>query len=839
MNIIQKILVSLGIATGGVVFAATPPESLTISTPLSHVEIRESREDAAGVFELFADKVVYKGTGGQRVIPFGSRGVSVYGGLVDYVTTSPDERVFKYYGPKEDLTLLVQGRRFALVKGGSLIATRSAGGCWSYQTVGGMSDGARVTEMMVSLAENGANMMFRPGSQGDARLVSSPAMPQAQAPARVALSMPEKSPEASFGAAGSVTGGFDTPVVNIAELKRRLYAKPAEELVLKSMTLQEAFAFLARKAGISFIYADGGGGKGSGSESLMTSRAMENPFRLLELMAFEQGSILVPVGVTKEFPDGVWVLRSMEREGLIARTYRLKYGYQTAGVGGGIGSGGGGAARFGSGSGTGAGLGGRSLKPANVKVFDSDGSRIQQDIANLLELAERGLVVNGDTDYRRSDEDLNRELDRLGVPMVRQSQNPKIEGPKSRVLFSELTGTLFVAATRQQHEWVRGYLRAIDRPLKNVILEVKFVETSKSPSSNYGVKWPTEFNLGFGSRNNLVANMNTSGGITGGSIGGGVYTPGTNVPGYDQNGAAIAIPRGFPLVGLLRASDLNFVISALKEDSEGSNIRYYYCTVSENREVLVKNTEQVPVLAASAQVSTGSLSGGTTSQAVEYMDIGLIMNVKPRIVGDNDIALSISLELSTILRYDVVGGVSYPVPGVRVYEAPVTVSSGESLAIGGLDEYMKSVVKTRTMPFGYIPVLGKLFTHKSKKHPQRHMLVFVTATLQDDYSGGVDRARRGVHLGDWRGYFGGVANMADLRRVVEGLYPYVSQLEQDLQEGVLTKAHFGDLNALLADIRAINDDYDRLSADGAGDNSLKLQLQDWERRVKRIRAILE
>ena len=152
----------------------------------------------------------------------------------------------------------------------------------------------------------------------------------------------------------------------------------------------------------------------------------------------------------------------------------------------------------------------------------------------------------------------------------------------------------------------------------------------------------------------------------------------------------------------------------------------------------MKNTSQEPVLMANSQVSAGS---STTTQEVEYRDIGMILNVKPRIVGVSDIHMDLSFELSKIISQRTINGNQYPVPGVRSYEAPVTVSSGDSLAIGGLDEFTQNTGVSKVPILGDIPLLGKLFQHKAKSKPQAHLLIFVTARIQDDYARGVDRQR--------------------------------------------------------------------------------------------------
>jgi general secretion pathway protein D len=855
----------------GVLGLAVPcAADVTVREPLSSVEVVIPGADAAGGFELFGDKAVFRQAGSPEVrIPAGTRGFSVYGGQVDYFEGDDGRMRFSYYGPREALRLSVQGRVFTLARGGRLGASRSnVTGEWTYSTVGGESGGEPVSSMLVKPVASSVPVLFSQGGAPEGGLPSGGSgvpffdsgpgvvVPFLRLTGTAGAGLPApsggsgpavSSGDAGLSAAAEVSGtrvlglfrdgNFQSGLksvdavdakskaaVDVTQegLRKRLRAQPAEELVLHGLTLEEAFVFLGRRSGISFVLIDGavkslvkGGGK-------ITSRVRDNPFHFLELLAFEQGCMVVPLGVSEEYPDGIWTLKSMEQEGLIGRTYRLRYAYGSA------------SGFSGGGKGFGAGQPGSSsaLNPRHAMQFQSDGSKIMGELQGLLDLIERGLVIDGETDYTKTDVELNRQIDELGVPSYR---GLKVEGPKARVLFSDLTGVLFVVASRAQHEWVRGYLRAIDRPSRNVFLEVKFVETSKSPSDAYGIKWPSELRVAVTGRN--LIGQATNGQVTGQTTTEqNVWEAGSTLAGYDRTGVGIPFKGGFPLTGLIKATDLEMVLSALKEDSSGSNIQYFYTLVSENREVLMKNTAQQPIMSASSSVTNGG--SGTVSQQVEYRDIGLIMNVKPRVVGVNDIYLDMSFELSKIVGRELIGGLPYPIPGMRSIQIPVTISSGNSMAIGGLDEFRHDVQESRVPVLGSLPLVGRLFRHTATQKPRSHLLIFVTARVQDGYVEGVDHQRRGVFLGDWRGYYGGAVSMPALKEMCNGLWTQVSRLEQSMHSSVLTPADLGDVNALRGDLARVFKDYESLAGVSGEDEVFFAQLKDWERRVNQVWALL-
>src|SRR5690606_11666180 len=71
-------------------------------------------------------------------------------------------------------------------------------------------------------------------------------------------------------------------------------------------------------------------------------------------------------------------------------------------------------------------------------------------------------------------------------------------GNPAKVIWNSDSNSLYVVATRQQHQWIEGYLAAADQPQPLVSVEVKFLEINKDPQSELGIDWTGTLSGGWG-----------------------------------------------------------------------------------------------------------------------------------------------------------------------------------------------------------------------------------------------------------------------------------------------------------------------------------------------------
>ncbi|MBI2431504.1 MAG: hypothetical protein HYV26_01390 [Candidatus Hydrogenedentes bacterium] len=157
-------------------------------------------------------------------------------------------------------------------------------------------------------------------------------------------------------------------------------------------------------------------------------------------------------------------------------------------------------------------------------------------------------------------------------------------------------------------------------------------------------------------------------------------------------------------------------------------------TVNDGEEAIFENATRVPY------VSSTTIFGGfantnnsiNNTNRVDFIDVGTILSVLPRISEKNNIVLEIDAEDSTfVLRNILSNGQTSTIPEktMRRAQTELRVDSGDTIVLGGLrrDRAAKSVSKT---PFlGDLPVVGRLFRNPSRESKNSTLLIFLTTTI--------------------------------------------------------------------------------------------------------------
>ena len=99
----------------------------------------------------------------------------------------------------------------------------------------------------------------------------------------------------------------------------------------------------------------------------------------------------------------------------------------------------------------------------------------------------------------------------------------------------------------------------------------------------------------------------------------------------------------------------------------------------------------------------------------------------PRILPDNYIDLTLTTEVS---RLDWANKVKdYPAIATRMATSTVRVKSGQTIALAGMIETSKDDKVVGIPLLMDIPVLGYLFSHKTKVETKTNVLIFVTPKI--------------------------------------------------------------------------------------------------------------
>ena len=137
--------------------------------------------------------------------------------------------------------------------------------------------------------------------------------------------------------------------------------------------------------------------------------------------------------------------------------------------------------------------------------------------------------------------------------------------------------------------------------------------------------------------------------------------------------------------------------------------------------------DRVPVITAAQTPVAGGSAVSTTN--VQYLDVGLKLDVEPNIHLNDDVAIKLNLEVSNIVNTITTGQtVAYQI-GARSTNTVLRLKDGETQVLAGLisDEDRKSVQKFPGL--GDLPIIGRLFSSHADDKKKTEIILSITPHL--------------------------------------------------------------------------------------------------------------
>ena len=151
-----------------------------------------------------------------------------------------------------------------------------------------------------------------------------------------------------------------------------------------------------------------------------------------------------------------------------------------------------------------------------------------------------------------------------------------------------------------------------------------------------------------------------------------------------------------------------------------------------NPRIRVINREKASVVVGQKvpTVTNTTTATGFVAGSVQYLDVGLTLNVEPTISPDGDVTIKIDLEASSILdriqQKD--GSVSYQL-GTRKANTVLRLHDGENQVLAGLINNTQSKAGSHIPGLGDIPLLGRLFGYHTDDSAQSEIILSITPRI--------------------------------------------------------------------------------------------------------------
>jgi len=346
-------------------------------------------------------------------------------------------------------------------------------------------------------------------------------------------------------------------------------------------------------------------------------------------------------------------------------------------------------------------------KPANVfnalsqlkseagKIIadEASGTIIMMDMPEKIELMEKTA--------RELDQPLQTVIYDLNYAKpadARTQLNAAITPGTGQVIVDDRSGKAIVSDLPKKMEKLKRIVKEIDEETRQVFLETEIAEITLSNDFQRGINWEKVFST--------------------------THMAGLDLVGYYP----MALTTYQKLtVGTVADNKFNVVLNFLATYGDTKIISQPRISVVNNEEAsLMVGTREAYVTQTLSQAQSTTV----TSEAIEFVDVGVKLKVVPTINKEGFISMKIKPEVSSVKETLTTSlGSNIPIVQTSQAETVVKVKDGTMIMIAGLIKEQNTDTITGLPWLSKIPMLGSLFSNRNKTSQRTELIIFITPHL--------------------------------------------------------------------------------------------------------------
>lgn len=315
--------------------------------------------------------------------------------------------------------------------------------------------------------------------------------------------------------------------------------------------------------------------------------------------------------------------------------------------------------------------------------------------------------------------------------------------PNAKVDVDERNNALIITDTPEGIQAAERLIGELDVRPQQVLIEAKIVEVSLNNTMDLGVRWElSSESLSYDANGRPKGSIwgmrerEATASIEPGEVGFASVQPVLGAPvnviesafNPVSRGTGVSLPNTQPAssaitFGFINNTDiLTMTLNALATEGRTKLLSSPRIITLNNRQAKIQIGSKLPFSTITIAQS------GVTTEAITFLDIGIILDVTPVINADNRVRLKVKPEVSLPGATTAAG----PQINTRNAETEVIIRDGETLVIGGLiDEQTRQSV-SKVPLLGDIPVLGIFFRNSFDQKNRTELLIFVTPRIVRD-----------------------------------------------------------------------------------------------------------
>jgi general secretion pathway protein D len=277
-----------------------------------------------------------------------------------------------------------------------------------------------------------------------------------------------------------------------------------------------------------------------------------------------------------------------------------------------------------------------------------------------------------------------------------------------RISSVDSNNQLLVRARPSQWEEIKHAIDKLDNVPLQVQIETRILEVKLTGQFQFGVQWYLKGLVGSTVDNN------------------GNFIPGsTTASQYGALGKGGPGFNGEPFFYSFLNHNMQVAVRAMETSGNTKTLSAPSMVVMNNQVGSIQVGDRIPINQTS--VSTG-IGSGSTYNSVDYLNTGVILNVRPRINPGGLVYMDVSQQVSQRdSSQPLVNG--NPSISQRQLSTQVAVQSGQTVLLGGLIQQDEGVTNTGIPGLNRIPLIGRLFGSTNRNRDRTELIVLITPRI--------------------------------------------------------------------------------------------------------------
>lgn len=274
-----------------------------------------------------------------------------------------------------------------------------------------------------------------------------------------------------------------------------------------------------------------------------------------------------------------------------------------------------------------------------------------------------------------------------------------------RVVADTENNALLILGNAAGYEKIESALKKLDVAPRQVLIEVTIAEVTLSDDLEYGVEWA--FSKGSRKSGRLIQTEK------------------------DGNSAINMVAGGFSYALTNVTGDaLKAVFNTLATDGKLNVLSSPHIMVADNQTAKIQVGDSVPTQTSST-TSLSTITTGTVTSTVQYLDTGVMLTVTPRINAGGLINLDVTQEVSSAYETDT-SAINSPTIRKRSAQTVVTIQNGDTMVLGGLISERNNNGSSGIPFLSEIPILGAVFGKQTRTSEKTELVLLITPRVANN-----------------------------------------------------------------------------------------------------------